>query len=128
MRIQFTFATPLKALKTAEVALFLVRKICEKRKKEEDGDFSYISDVGAVTAHDACCHCIHSSCCRQQALSALTTAANTFPLILSDIPRLFSFLKRDCLSPAFTYAIRDFKEEKRRGHRGCHITYPANNS
>ena len=62
MRIQFTFATPLKALKTAEVALFLVRKICEKRKKEEDGDFSCISDVGAVTAHDACCHCIHSSC------------------------------------------------------------------
>lgn len=71
MRIQFTFATPLKSLITADITLPLVRKVYEKKKKEEDGDFSCISDVGAVTAHDACCHCIHSSCYRQQALSAL---------------------------------------------------------
>jgi len=39
MRIQFTFATPLKSLITADITLPLVRKVYEKKKKEEDGDF-----------------------------------------------------------------------------------------
>lgn len=34
MRIQFTFAIPLKVLKTADSALLLVRKICEKGRKK----------------------------------------------------------------------------------------------
>lgn len=101
MRTQFTFATPLKALKTADAALLLVRKVYEKRKKEEDGDFSCISDVGAVTAHDACCHCIHSLCFWQQALSAFSPAASTFFLILFDSPHFFSFLKKKS-------SVRDF--------------------
>ena len=38
-RIQFSFCNPLKSLITADAALLLVRKVYEKRKKEEDGDF-----------------------------------------------------------------------------------------
>lgn len=88
MRIQFTFATPLKALKTAEVALFLVRKICEKRKKEEDGDFWYIL--------------------LPTWLLFMMPAASTFFLILSDTPRLFSFLKRKSFIPGFVLCHKWF--------------------
>lgn len=107
MRIQFTFAIPLKVLKTADSALLLVRKICEKGRKKR----TVISDITCCQysyIHDACCHRIHSLCFWQQALSAFSPAASTFFLILSDIPRLFSFLKKKSFIPGFGLCYKGF--------------------
>lgn len=95
MRIQFSFRNPSESLDNSGCCPDFGKKNIWKKEERRGRGFLIYPAADMAAIYDACCHCIHNSCCRQQAyLSVLTTAVNTFFLILSDTPHLFSFLKK----------------------------------